>query len=799
MYQQFLQFSAASVGAAILSLGLATVTTPVAGSSTWLSSTSSATTSSDAKTISVLSSAPDQVSGGDVRVAIDLPTGHLGSMLLLNGDLVFEGLTRDGNRVEGLIDGLVEGSNSLRVWHFRFDDGRFFLDNGGAVELINHPITGPIFSGQQQQPFVCTVTSEFGMQPMIDSSSPPGFRVMDADGNVMGYSTNCSIESFVTYHYRTTEDRWADWPQDGGMPDDLATTMTIDGDEVEFVVRVERGTINRFIYSHAMLVNPNSIGIESAGNWDTERWNGRLLYHFQGGVGIGHTQGGWASSRAMNPDVLGLGHAITYSTGNRTGEHYNLQVGGETALMTKEHFIKQFGSPRYTVGLGGSGGGIQQYVYGQNHPGLLDAAIPQRSYPDMVTQTIHVSDCELLEHYMDVTDRDNPFWQTTMNRSLLVGFNSTDLLGNPFADAQRALGYAAAPGMTECVPAWRGLSPLALNPFFGQVPNAEQWEPLSDIFEIEWTHMDDLRHIYGTDENGFARRAVDNVGVQFGLQAFVNGEIDAEQFINLNWHAGGWKPTDEIVQEGFPFLGDPTPDNFDPWSRRNIMLGDSENPAPRHTGNLEAISALYETGMIFRGQIGIPVLDIRDWLEPVLDMHNSHQSFAARQRILNDMNNADHQLIWFAGIGDEPPFQFDQFNLTLTALQVMDQWMLNILDNPEAGIVANRPDDAVDACFKFDGSVIAAGDDVWSGILDDAEAGPCTQAFPTFTTSRIEAGGPITGDVFKCQLKPLDVALFDGTYGDMSFSTEEADRLRRVFPDGVCDYSLPDAGRPDGL
>ncbi len=748
-------------------------------------------------TIRILSSEPGQVSGGDVRVAIDLPAGHLNSLLLLNGDLVVSGLSRQGDKVEGLIDGLNPGENSLRVWHFRFHEGRFFLDNGGAVTLVNHPITGPIFSGPQQQPFVCSVQAEFGIQPHVDSSSPPGFRVYGEQGEVVGYSTNCSIDSFVTYHYRTTDGSWADWPGNGDIPEDLATTMTIEGEEVEFVVRLERGTINRFIYSYAMLVDPASIGGENP-DWDTSRWNGRLLYQFQGGVGIGHTQGRWSQGNALNADALGLGHAVAYSTGNRTGEHYNLQVGGETALMTKEHFVKRYGAPLYTVGLGGSGGGIQQYVYGQNHPGLLDAAIPQRSYPDMVTQTIHVGDCELLEHYMDVTDGANPFWQTTTNRSWLVGLNATDLLGNPFRDAQLAFGLGAAPGMTECVPAWRGLSPLALNPHFGQARHAEHWEPLSDIFEIEWTHMDDLRNIYGVDEGGFARRAVDNVGVQYGLRAFVEGAIDAEQFIHLNWHAGGWKPSAETVQEGFPFLGDPTPDNFDPWSRRNMMLSDGNTPAPRHEGNLEAIGALYESGMVFRGQIDIPVLDIRDWLEPILDMHNSHQSFAVRQRILNEMGQADHHLVWFAGIGD-PPFQIGQWNMTLLALEVIDEWMLNILDNPEAGLVANRPDEAVDACFDEVGNVIAAGDDVWSGILDEDSAGPCTQAFPTFTTSRIEAGGPITGDVFKCQLKSLDTALADGTYGGHVLTAEQVDLLHQIFPDGVCDYSQPDAGRSADL
>src|SRR5690606_18073618 len=151
------------------------------------------------------------------------------------------------------------------------------------------------------------------------------------------------------------------------------------------------------------------------------------------------------------PEVLGKGYAVIYSTGTRTSTHYNLQVGGETALMVKEHFIKRFGEPVYTVAIGGSGGGIQQYVYSQNHPELLDGGVPQYSYPDMITQVIHVGDCELLEHFMDVTDRTNQKWQTTSNRSWLVGLNATDAYPDPLADAKRALGFATAPGMTECI------------------------------------------------------------------------------------------------------------------------------------------------------------------------------------------------------------------------------------------------------------------------------------------------------------------------------------------------------------
>ena len=230
-----------------------------------------------------------------------------------------------------------------------------------------------------------------------------------------------------------------------------------------------------------------------------------------------------------------------------------------------------------------------------------------------------------------------------------------------------------------------------------------------------------------------------------------------------------------------------------------MMLGDGSAPAPRNEGSLEAIEALYESGMIFHGQIDIPVLDIRDWLEPLLDMHNSHQSFAARQRIIDYMGHADHQSIWFAGIGNEPPFQEGQFAFERTALEVMDDWMGNIRANPGASIVDNRPADAADACFSYDGEVIAAGDGVWDGILDDGPKGQCAERFPVYATSRIEAGGPITGDVFKCQLKPVGQALGDGTYGDRQFTPAQVSRLEAIFPQGVCDYSAPDVGRPDDL
>ena len=130
----------------------------------------------------------------------------------------------------------------------------------------------------------------------------------------------------------------------------------------------------------------------------------------------------------------------------------------------------------------------------------------------------------------------------------------------------------------------------------------------------------------------------------------------------------------------------------------------------------------------------------------------------------------------------------------------MDEWLANLQADPNAGLEETRPERARDACFtgnEWNDGLIASGDDVWDGILNDGDCGDCTETYPTYTTSRIEAGGPITGEYFKCQLKPVEEALEDGTYGDWNPTGEQVERLKAIFPDGVCDYDKPPAGLPE--
>jgi hypothetical protein len=347
--------------------------------------------------------------------------------------------------------------------------------------------------------------------------------------------------------------------------------------------------------------------------------------------------------------------------------------------------------------------------------------------------------------------------------------------------------------MTECRPGWYGLTPLSMNPHYTNVQDVDKLA--GDNSKIQWTHWDDARDVYGVDENGWARQTWDNVGVQYGLRAVRDGGITPAEFLRLNALIGGWKHASQMVPEGCPFVetkcGDPA--EFDPWSSRQMNLSPGgDRPAPRTAGDTLAIANAWRNGHVFRGRVDIPIIEWRHYLEHQLDMHNTQQSFAIRQRIDAAMGDHRNQLLWFT---DARPGEA-KVDHTGEALKVLHEWIMNIRARPAAGVAANRPTSAVDRCWSTDGSLIAQGDSVWNGVLDSKPAGACTRAFPLHSTSRREAGAPIRGDVFKCRLMPVRSAIAKGEYGRWRPSATEIRRLEEIFPTGVCDYTKPGVGQP---
>ena len=226
--------------------------------------------------IRTLSTRPDTVSGGDVLVQVDVPSSvRLTDVrVTLNGRDV-TGAFRPGQvpgSLVGLVEALQPGKNTLAVSSTGRGRGRA---PAAKLKLVNHPITGPIFSGPHQTPFICE-TATFTLPVTGGTLGPP----LDAD---------CSAATRVNYVYRSTDGTRKPLPDPTVRPADLAQTTTTQGNTVNYIVRVETGTINRAIYQIAILHDPATGPTPDP--WTTSPgWNGRLLYSYGGGARAGYHQ-----------------------------------------------------------------------------------------------------------------------------------------------------------------------------------------------------------------------------------------------------------------------------------------------------------------------------------------------------------------------------------------------------------------------------------------------------------------------------------------------------------------------------
>jgi hypothetical protein len=333
-----------------------------------------------------LSGRADMVTGGDALVETNASPEKLSATL--NGQDVTKSFKpgKTKGTLVAHIDGLKAGKNTLEIKSSK---------GSAKLELTNYPITGPVFSGPHQKPFVCQ-TEAAGLGAPLDE--------------------DCSVKTVVTYAYKSsTPPPAANGRGRGGQapgalpagfkvydpstarPADMATTTTLDGKTIDYVIRRERGTINRAIYEITMLANGNAAPDPWTAN---DGWNGRVVYSFGGGCAAGYRQG--LPGGAINDEFLSKGFAVAVSSLNVFGNNCDDVISSETMMMVKEHFIKEFGEPVHTIGIGGSGGAIQQYMMAQNYPGLLDGLLPQISFPDNAIFE-SVIDCSLLDHAFNST------------------------------------------------------------------------------------------------------------------------------------------------------------------------------------------------------------------------------------------------------------------------------------------------------------------------------------------------------------------------------------------------------------
>jgi Tannase-like family of unknown function (DUF6351) len=654
--------------------------------------------------IASLSAKPWYVTGGDVLVAVNVPH-HVSPGRVeveLNGDDVtgaFSASAGDPRRLVGLVEGLRLGRNELTAsedrWRGR--DREF-----GELRVRNHSVNGPLFSGPYQTPFICR-TSEVG----LGAPAP----------------VTCAAPRQVSWFYRASDNSFKPLASPTDRPADLVQTTTRSGETVDFVVRVESGVINRSIYHWAVL---------AAGGETGNGWNERLVYEFGGGCGTGYHQGVMPREAVLDAAVLSQGYAKASSTLNVLGTACNDVLSAETLMMVKERIAEGLlAAPMWTMGWGGSGGAIQQLMIAENYPGLLDGLVPSATFQD--TQLGEPTDCRLLNRFFA-----GPGSALTPAQQLAIsGYR------HPGSCALWDVAFA------NVIVADVGCDP--------SVPANLIYDAETNPTGARCTVWDSLVNIWGRDPaTGFARRSLDNVGVQYGLRALQEGTITVDQFLDLNEMIGGYDNDGNLRPE-------------------------------RTVADSKALETAYRTGRIVLGHGGlgdVPILDIRSYTDNLGDFHTYIHSYVVRERLRENAGSARNQVMWRAA-----PAGPGNAAMIAAARNTMATWLDNIAadDSRHSSafkkLLRAKPPEAVDACWT------PAGQRIDDPAEIDA-TGPCTQLYPPASTPRLRAGAPLEAEVIKCRLERARIS----DYG-AAFTPEQAERLRAVFPRGVCDYGERGVGQ----
>jgi hypothetical protein len=664
--------------------------------------------------ISVLSGRADLVSGDDALIEIRVRGRGGAGQVRVTVDPkgrkkrnVTSAFRRRGHRLVGLVQGLELGRNVVRA---TLRDG-----SGAKLALINHPHGGPVFAGPQLQPWKCQPTA-------VDAqcNQPPRFTYLYKP-------TGPSQQQLQAYD-----------PAD--PPSDVATTTTDSGAEVPFIVRVETGYIDRDQYRIAALYQP---GKRWTGARPQPQFAHKLLVFHGFACGVEYQTGTAPDvTEGIARDALGRGFATMSTALAHNGHNCNLLTQAEALVMTKEHLIEDYGTLRYTIGTGCSGGSLTQQWVANAYPGVYQGILPTCSFPDTWSTATQFLDYHLLLAYFNDPSRWAPgvSW-TNAQIAAVEGHPNT-----ANAEVSEAAQFHVVIPTDPC----------------GGTTAAERYDPQTNPGGVRCSIVDAAINAFGPNPEatcspqeqaigrGFAAPPVDNVGVQYGLAALEEGEITPAQFVDLNSKIGG-------------------------------MDIDTNPTAERITAPGSALANAYRSGMIneTNNLARTAIIDCRGPDEGLF--HDAYRAFTVRARLDREHGSHANQLIWQGPVTFIADAQCER-----NSFVAMDRWLAAIeadkRDVPLARKVADdKPDDLTDRCYD------GAGNELSDALCPD-------DVVRVYGTPRMVAGDGITTDNNKCQRKSLE----RGDYG-VGFTDAQWAQLEAAFPDGVCDFSKPGVDQQDTI
>jgi Tannase-like family of unknown function (DUF6351) len=672
--------------------------------------------------LKTLSTDPALVTGGDVLLQVSLPPGTAAETLrvAVAGRDVTRALRAGSspNTFMGLVSGLANGKNVIEA----SAGGRAHA----SLEVTNYPTTGPVISGPWQQPFICQ-TDMFAL-PDGTKLGPP----LDA---------NCSARTVVQYVYvptGTAADARAPFkplPSTTVLPSDVAKTTTTAGATVNFIVRVETGTMNRGIYQNAVLFDP-TIDRPPTPFSPPKGWNRRLLAVHGSGCPSGwFIQGAALGVSVLDRVHLAEGYAVFNNTLNHPTNSCNAFLAGETTMMGKEHFIETFGVPFYTVSTGGSGGAYTSLQIADAFPGLFDAVDIRATFPDAFAIANSGLDAHLLTNYL----QGIPATAMSEKQVLAIGgYQGMKAMIDAANQAQR----------TDPVPNREDIEGYQSARWNAVVPESLRYDPMKNPKGARPTVFDAARNIYGVNPaTGAALRPWDNTGVQYGLNALNAGVITPAQFLDLNETIGG------IDQ-------------------------DSGYVPTRTVGDLDAIKRAYQAGLTLGangGLMSIPVLDNATSNETG-GYHYGWFHFALRERVRQANGGSSENMVMWRSVSGS------------AGQELLEKWIVAYkadasADPQRTKMLRARPKEAVDGCYDKSTPPRFIADAL---PFSSQPVSKCTELYPVYSNPRREAGGPLAANILKCQLKPVVASDYH-----VALTPAELARIKAIFPEGVCDWSKP--------
>ena len=738
--------------------------------------------------ITTLSNRADLVSGGDVLVELVLPTVSTDGLKVdVDGRDVTAAFTTQGTRLIGLVEGLKNGANVITA----------SAANASAATLTvtNTSRGGPVISGAQIVPFFCATPVPVGATGAAPATNASGLTTAATDAQ-------CNIATEYQLYYRTTTAGCS-----GALPDpspnvaftsttppaagtppanpcykvynptaaapaDLATTTTdAGGAAVPYIVRVERGTMNRGIYDIAVLFDPTKPWTASA---PQAQWNRKVYYQFGASTGQPRRQLRPATAWSGAHTQLARGYAVVANSMTDSLQNSNRVMMTETVMMMKEHITDRYGEIKFTMGTGCSGGSINSNMNASIAPGQLDGITISCAYPDSETTGIEVGDCvTLVEAYQ------KPAWQTLMTTAAYTPAQINAKKGaiNGHPDQTGCHGWYNAFGSNAKAGTYfrRSVADNVTGAIVTaststnncQLPTAMVYDPLSNVNGARCNAASWAESIYGKAAGSVAGNdARDNTGVQYGLKALLTGAITGEEFVTLNEIAGG-------------------------------VDRDTNLTAARSNADRPALDIAYRAGIVTSGKqlAKTAVIDMRGWDDTALvtqpgtaqppgnPIHFVWRSFSIRERL--DLEYGDHgnQVIWRFGRGGlvSPALAPDAF-------ATMDTWLTTLKADASAATVAQKVRTAKPAA-AFDFCLLSTDAAQTTKVTDTAvcDADPFLKAS---SSPRQAAGGKLSENVLKCDLRAINAVEYGGR-----LDAGQITRLQGVFPGGVCDWSKPGIGQ----